>query len=176
MMVALVQRLDSYSLVRGYTDVDALQGSLETASPTTTRLSRSFLLSLSSILGWNLWTSDIATAFLQGLPQERKLWVKLPAECVQLLGASDDCRMLLVKPVYGQLDAPRRWYLEAVRRLKSLGLRQHLLDPCAFLIYDADHRLSEDGPAPPVDASTLGEAGLCGMICLVTPHPLCISG
>ena len=153
-------------IVRGYTDVDALQGSLETASPTTTRLSRSFLLSLSSILGWSLWTSDIATAFLQGLPQERKLWVKLPAECVQLLGASEDCRMLLVKPVYGQLDAPRRWYLEAVRRLRSLGLRQHLLDPCTFLIYDADHRLPEDGPGPPVDSTTLGESGLCGMICL----------
>lgn len=84
-------------IVRGYTDVDALQGSLETASPTTTRLSRSYLLSLSTILGWKLWTSDIATAFLQGLPQERKLWVKLPAECVQLLGAAEDCRMLLVE-------------------------------------------------------------------------------
>ena len=33
---------------------------------------------------------------------------------IQLLGAPEDCRMLLVKPVYGQLDAPRRWYLEAV--------------------------------------------------------------
>ena len=153
-------------IVRGYTDVDALQGSLETASPTTTRLSRSYLLSLSTILGWKLWTSDIATAFLQGLPQERKLWVKLPAECVQLLGAAEDCRMLLVKPVYGQLDAPRRWYLEAVRRLKSLGLRQHLLDPCTFLIYDIDHRLPEDGPAPAPDLTTLGESGLCGMICL----------
>ena len=123
-------------IVRGYADVDALQGSLETSSPTTTRLSRSFLLSLTSMLGWDLWTSDVATAFLQGLPQERKLWVKLPAECLQLLGASDDTRMLLVKPVYGQLDAPRKWYLEAVRRLRSLGLRQHILDPCTFLVYE----------------------------------------
>ena len=41
-------------IVRGYADVDALQGSLETSSPTTTRLSRSFLLSLTSMLGWKL--------------------------------------------------------------------------------------------------------------------------
>ena len=60
-----------------------------------------------------------------------------------------------MKPVYGQLDAPRRWYLEAVRRHRSLGLRQRLLDPCTFLIYDADHRLPEDGPAPVVDSTRL---------------------
>ena len=151
-------------IVRGYADVDALQGSLETSSPTTTRLSRSFLLSLATMCGWKLWTSDISTAFLQGLPQERKLWVKLPAECLRLLGASEDTRMLLVKPVYGQLDAPRRWYLEAVRRLRSLGLRQHLLDPCTFLIYETDH---EDPYQPGVPRpSVLGDDRLCGMICL----------
>ena len=151
-------------IVRGYADVDALQGSLETSSPTTTRLSRSFLLSLSTMCGWQLWTSDISTAFLQGLPQERKLWVKLPAECLRLLGASEETRMLLVKPVYGQLDAPRRWYLEAVRRLRTLGLRQHLLDPCTFLIYEADH---EDPYKPGVPRpAVLGDDRLCGMICL----------
>ena len=125
-------------IVRGYVDVDALPGSLETSSPTTTRLSRSFFLSLTSMLGWDLWTSDVVAAFLQGLPQERKLWVKLPAECLQLLGIPDDTRMLLVKPIYGQLDAPRRWYLEAIHRFRSLGLRQHILDPCTFLIYETD--------------------------------------
>ena len=72
--------------------------------------------------------------------------------------------MLLVKPVYGQLDAPRRWYLEAVRRLRSLGLRQHLLDPCTFLIYETDH---EDPYQPGVPRpAVLGEDRLCGMICL----------
>ena len=81
-------------IVRGYADVDALQGSLETSSPTTTRLSRSFLLSLATMCGWKLWTSDISTAFLQGLPQERKLWVKLPAECLRLLGTSEDTRIV----------------------------------------------------------------------------------
>ena len=116
------------------------------------------------MLGWKLWTSDIATAFLQGLPQERKLWVKLPSECLRLLGAPDETRMLLVKPVYGQLDAPRRWYLEAVRRLRSLGLRQHLLDPCTFLIYETD--LEDPYKPGTCRSSTLGDDRLCGMICL----------
>ena len=123
-------------IVRGYADVDALEGGLQTSSPTTSRLARSVLMSISATLGWDLWTADVATAFLQGLPQERKLWVKLPADALAILGATPDTRMLLLNPCYGQLDAPRRWYLEAVRRLKELGLRQHPLDPCCFLMYE----------------------------------------
>ena len=53
-------------IVRGYQDYDALSKGLDTSSPTTSRTSRNFLLSLTAILGWNAWTSDIATAFLQG--------------------------------------------------------------------------------------------------------------
>ena len=54
-------------IVRGY----ALEGRVQTDSPTTSRLSRSLLLSISSLCRWNGWTADVATAFLQGLPQER---------------------------------------------------------------------------------------------------------
>ena len=97
-------------IVRGYADVDALNGQLETSSPTTTRLSRNMLISLSSTLGWKLWTSDISTAFLQGLPQERKIWIRLPADALALLGCGPETRMLLRRPCYGQLDAPRRWW------------------------------------------------------------------
>ena len=75
-------------------------------------------LSLASTMQWPIWTSDIATAFLQGRPQTRKLRVQhpqeclqlrvqLPQECLQLLGATADTRMLLLKPCYGQIDAPR---------------------------------------------------------------------
>ena len=116
-------------IVRGYSDIDALEGRVQTDSPTTSRLSRSLLLSISSLCRWNGWTADVATAFLQGLPQERQLWVKLPSDALAILGADSECRMLLKKPCYGQLDAPRRWFLEATRRLKQLGLRQHCMDP-----------------------------------------------
>ncbi len=55
-------------------------------------------------------------------------------------------------------------YLEAVRRLRNLGLRQHLLDPCTFLIYETDH---EDPYKPGVPRpAVLGDDRLCGMICL----------
>ena len=62
----------------------------------------------------------------------------MPAEALALLGADEDTRTLLLEPCYGQIDAPRGWYLEAVDRLRRGGLRQHALDPCAFPIYETD--------------------------------------
>ena len=150
-------------IVRGYADVDALEGKVDTAAPTTSRLSRAYLLSLLSNLQWSGWTADVSTAFLQGLPQTRKLWVKLPTECLHLLGADENTRMFLKKPCYGQIDAPRRWYLEAVRRLTSLGFRQHLLDPCCFMIYETDF---EDGNNNPTSGGVLGDQRLCGLVCI----------
>ena len=128
-------------VVRGFNNVDALSGNLETASPTTSKLSRSILLSISANLRWRGWTADVSTAFLQGLPQERKFWLKLPNDALQILGCTANVRMFLRKPVYGQLDAPRRWYLEAIRRLTSLGWKQRSLDPCAFLLFDPESKL-----------------------------------
>ena len=138
-------------VVRGYNDEDALQGNLDTASPTASRLARAILLSVSATRKWRGWSADVATAFLQGLPQERLLWLRLPKECLEILGATANTRMLLRKPVYGQLDAPRRWYLEASRRLKALGWMQHLLDPCLFMLHREDPE---------------GKAILCGLIAL----------
>ena len=70
--------------------------------------------------------------------------------------------MLLKKPCYGQLDAPRRWFLEATRRLKQLRLRQHCMDPCLFMLYESDF---PDEPAAPAD-SVVGADRLCGLICI----------
>ena len=93
-------RAQARLIVRGYSDIDALEGRVQTDSPTTSRLSRSLLLSVSALCHWNGWTADVATAFLQGLPQERQLWVKLPSDALAILGADSECRMLLKKPCY----------------------------------------------------------------------------
>ena len=149
-------------IVRGFQDPDAWDGTVPTSSPTTTRLSRSVLLSLAATMSWGVWTSDISTAFLQGKPQARKLWVQLPAECLQLLGAGPETKMLLLKPCYGQIDAPRAWYLAAVEKLRAMGLRQHPLDPCCFLICEGD--LNPDFDFDAVSPHLLGSFGVCGMI------------
>ena len=151
-------------IVRGFNDPDALAGTITTSSPTTTRLSRSMVLSLAANMHWPTWTADVSTAFLQGRPQTRKLWVKLPSEALQLLGASEDTRVLLLKPCYGQTDAPRGWFLEAVDRLLRAGLRQHPLDPYAFLIYERDDSNFNENDPIHEETSTLGPEKLCGMV------------
>ena len=151
-------------IVRGYNDPDALAGQIVTSSPTTTRLSRSYILSLAANMGWSTWTADVSTAFLQGRPQSRKLWVKLPTECLQLLGADEDTRMLLLKPCYGQIDAPRGWFLEAVDRLLRAGLRQHPLDPCCFLAFETDSPNYDAQDPVHQTVQSLGDERLVGMI------------
>eukprot|EP00435_Cladocopium_sp_Y103_P009830 s2820_g2.t1 len=62
----------------------------------------------------------------------------------------------------GKLDAPRRWFLEASRRLTSLKLRPHILDPCAFIICETDF--------PEIEATDpskcFGSERIVGMICI----------
>ena len=85
------------------------------------------------------------------MPQTRRLWLRLPNDCLQILGCGPETRMALIKPVYGQLDAPRRWWQEATRRLTQEGWIPHELDPCLFAL----HHTLDDGSTVP-----------CGLIAL----------
>ena len=128
-------------VIQGFNDPDVLSGDLRTSSPTASRASKMVMLAIAACKRWRPWTADVATAFLQGKTQERKLYVKLPAEALRLLGATADTRMLLNKPCYGQADAPRRWWMEADSRLQSIGLRPHRLDPCLYLSFNSKNKL-----------------------------------
>lgn len=50
-----------------------------------------------------------------------------------------------IKPDYGQLDAPRRWWQEATRRLTQEGWTPRDLDPCPFVL----HHPQKDGSTTP---------------------------
>eukprot|EP00959_Pyramimonas_sp_CCMP1952_P303700 6355559-Pyramimonas_sp.AAC.1 len=54
------------------------------------------------------------------------------------MGIEPGTLMKLIKPMYGQVDAPGRWWLRAVDDLRASGLKQHPLDPCVFLSFDED--------------------------------------
>ena len=123
-MAALVQKHDLLCVV--FNDVDAFMGNLETASPTTSRLSRSLLLSVSANLRWRAWSADVSTGFLQGLPQERKLWLKLSNEALQILGATANTRIVFYESQFmANLMPQGDGFLKQFRRLKSLGWQQH---------------------------------------------------
>ena len=72
--------------------------------------------------------------------------------------------MFLLKPCYGQIDAPRGWFLEAVDRLLRAGLRQHPLDPCCFLVHETNSpNYNADDPIHE-QVRSLGDEKLVGMI------------
>lgn len=87
-------------VVTGYGDIDALEGRVQTDARNTSRFSKSLLLSVSVLCNWNGWTADVSTAFLQGLPHERQLWIKLPADALAILGASSECSPCCVKVTF----------------------------------------------------------------------------
>ena len=93
------------------------------------------------------------------MPQTKQLWLRLPSDCLQILGCGPETRMALIKPVYGQLDAPRRWWQEATRRLTQEGWVPHFLlhhrnddgssDPCGLIALHVDDMLGAgDGSCP----------------------------
>lgn len=147
------RRAKARLICQGFKDPDALNGSLTTASPTLTRLSRSLILSITSMLGYTPFTADITTAFLQGKKydpnSDRVLWIKLPKEAEQILGLQGDHGqvMRLTKPMYGLVDAPKAWFDEAVTRILETGkgaIIQHPLDSCLFLAYDRPIQLGTE--------------------------------
>ena len=73
--------------------------------------------------------------------------VKLPLGASRLLGCTqaDGVITRLLKPMYGQGDAPRRWYLVADERLRKCGFVPHVLDPRLYLSYDDTKPYQPDG-------------------------------
>ena len=140
-------------IVQGFRDPDALAGRLRTNSPTLTRLARGNILSVASILGFKMFGSDISTAFLQGgyHDEDRTLWIRLPRDAKTMLGLSpDDTKVMkLKKSMYGLVDAPRSWYVEATRRILEIpNIVQHPLDACCFMVYDPDKPSQLDDNIP----------------------------
>ena len=73
-----------------------------TALKTSLRLATTFIASQ----GWDVKSFDISAAFLQGEEIGRKILLRPPPE------AKCDGIWLLRKPVYGLVDAPRKFYLK----------------------------------------------------------------
>lgn len=53
-------------VLQGFADPDLLSGKLETSSPTLNRTSKQILLAIGTLFGWEYFSADVATAFLQG--------------------------------------------------------------------------------------------------------------
>ena len=103
-----------------------------TDSPTCSREGLRFALSVIASNKWQLNSLDVKTAFLQGKPIEREVYVKPPKE------ANTRKIWKLNKTVYGLADASRNWYLKLKEELNKLGGKLSQLDPGIFAWYQND--------------------------------------
>ena len=98
-------------------------------SPTCSREGVKISLAIIASHSWPLKSLDISTAFLQGGPINRELYVRPPKE------AATDKIWKLRKSVYGLNDASRNWYLRLREELINLGATPIQLDQGIFCWY-----------------------------------------
>ena len=105
-----------------------------TDSPTVQKHSMRLLLTIAATEKWNICTTDISSAFLQGSEMDRNVFVKPPREANQ-----PGKLWLLNKCLYGLKDASRKWYLRVVTKLKELDFQTSKYDSgLFFLIKDGE--------------------------------------
>ena len=110
-------------VARGFEEVIPSQ----TDSPTCSKSILRLIFTLIASNKWILHSLDIKSAFLQGMPIDREVFVKPPSE------AKTDYLWLLLQCVYGLADSSRKWYLRVVQELLSCGLEKLKLDNSVFL-------------------------------------------
>ena len=123
-MKGVVVKLKARLVVKGFTE-DLPRHEKE--SPVVTREVIKVFLSIAANSCWSPKSIDIKTAFLQGKPLQREIFVKPPIPEPGVLWK-------LKKPVYGLQDAPRQWYLRVKDELVKSGLQVFSFEPALFVL------------------------------------------
>ena len=100
-------------------------------SPTASRQSLRLIFTAASTMGWELYSLDIASAFLQGKEIQRTVLVRPPKEF-----AVDGKVWRLKRCLYGLSDAPREWYNKVEDKLTELGGQVSMYDQSMFLWHE----------------------------------------
>jgi hypothetical protein len=79
---------------------------------------------------WDIRSIDGRSAFLQGAPIDREVFV-LPPKERRVPGTL----WQLKKPVYGLKDAARGWHLALDEKLMNAGCEKCLIDPAMYLTF-----------------------------------------
>ena len=115
---------------------DQEQGEFRTDSPTVHKSSINIFFMLAAKNRWEIQTSDIKCAFLQGEIIDREVYVKPPKE-----RRVKGILWLMRKRAYGLTDASRGFYLELCSTLLELGCKQSKYDPAMYLYFNEDASL-----------------------------------
>ena len=104
--------------------------SLKTDSPTCSKESLRLVLAIISSNAWKLHSLDVKSAFLQGAPIERDVFIKPPKEA----NTSFLWKMLLAP--YGLNDAGRQWYVRWKGEIMLIGMVPCKYDQALFMWYE----------------------------------------
>ena len=112
-------------VLKGYEEEQKFRKDAPTCMKETVRI----LLVVTSTKGWKLNSIDFKTAFLQGDPIERDIYMVPPKE------AETNMLWKINKSVYGLRDAPRNWYTRLRDEIINAGCVINSLDPGLFTYY-----------------------------------------
>ena len=150
-------RLQAKTRVVALGHLDPDLASLSRDSPTPSRTSEYILLAIfiagkngimeNDPVRWILWAGDVSTAFLQGAQDKSErpedLFLLPPQDEVTKMAKTFRAPLYRVKGnIYGLASAPRTWYREVCRRLKTINFIQHSLDHLLFYKRDGDKLLA----------------------------------
>jgi hypothetical protein len=107
-------------------------------APTLSKDGKQLVLQQVASRGWKLINFDIATAFLKGEGDGRKLGLHAPPELQQAIGMRPGDQCSLVGGAYGRADAPILWYRTLKQTLESLGFVVCPFDGCVFSLVTHD--------------------------------------
>ena len=121
-------------VARGYEENDP---QLRTDSPTSQKESLRVLMCILVAYNWDLHTIDIKSAYLQGVPMKRTLYMEPPKEahCTGTVWQLHKCP-------YGLTDAGRLWYIKVMEVLDELGGKQLRFDLAVFYWHDEHQDLT----------------------------------
>ena len=105
-------------------------------SPTCSKECVRFVMALAASMKWSLNSIDIKTAFLQGKPFDREVYLKPPRE------AGTKKLWKLNKCVYGLKDASRQWYLTLKEEITKLGGEVSAHEPGLFFFHSKNNALT----------------------------------
>ena len=121
-------------VARGFEEDDP---QIQTDSPTCLKESIRILLLILASNNWTLHSLDVKSAYLQGIPISRELYLEPPQEA--------NCPgeiWLLKRCIYGLSDGGRLWYKRVVQEMKNLDAIQLRLDLAVFVWFDKEKNLS----------------------------------
>ena len=105
------------------------EGDFPTDSPTVQKHSIRLLLAIAVQNKWDISTTDISSAFLQGNKLDREVLIRPPKES-NLQGKL----WRLNKCLYGLKDASRKWYFKVVDKLNEAGFQRSFSDKGVFFL------------------------------------------